>query len=154
MAFSSLIIVLFIFLLAGVLVVRPFLEDGAGQTLSATGRYDSLLAERERLYRAIEDLDLELELQKISTEEHDLARQELLKDAAVVLKKIEDHPYQAKAKKGKKARRPSTDDADLERLIAERRKDLQAARVDVCPSCGQAVSADDQFCSNCGEKLA
>jgi hypothetical protein len=152
MAFSSLIIVLFVFLLAGVLVIRPFLEDGAGTTLSTSGRYDSLLAERERLYGAIEDLDMAFELQKISEGEHTRGRQDLLKEAAVVLKKIEDHP--SYSKKGKKSGRPAAGDDDLELLIAERRKSLQGARADVCPICGQSVSAEDQFCSSCGERLA
>ncbi len=152
MAFSSLIIVLFIFLLAGVLVVRPFLEDGSQNALSSAGRYDSLLAERERLYRAIEDLDLDLELQKISEDEHDKGRQELLSEAAAVLQKIENHPRHSKYRI-QDSRTVESDD-DLERLIAERRKVLQAARGDVCPKCGQAISTDDQFCSSCGEKLA
>ena len=151
MAFSSLIIVLFIFLLAGVLVIRPFLENGAGQALSATGRYDSLLAERERIYSAIEDLELDFELKKISEEEHDRGRQVLLKEAATVLKKIDDHPYHAK--KGKKTSPTAAGDDDLERLIAERRKTLHGSRVDVCPACGKPVSVDDLFCSSCGEKL-
>jgi len=152
MAFSSLIIVLFIFLLAGVLVVRPFLEDTSEKALSVVGRYDSLLAERERLYRAIEDLDLDFELQKISEDEHDRGRKELLSEAALVLRKIEDHPHHSKQRK-QINQVVSTDD-DLERLIAERRKTLQAAKVDVCPNCGNAISKDDQFCSGCGEKLA
>ena len=152
MAFSSLIVVLFIFLLAGVLVVRPFLEDDSKKTLSAAGRYDSLLAERERLYRAIEDLDLDFELQKISEDEHDRGRKELLSEAALVLQKIEDHPRHSKQRK-QINHAVSTDD-DLERLIAERRKTLQAAKVEVCPHCGNAISKDDQFCSGCGEKLA
>lgn len=152
MAFSSLIIVLFIFLLAGVLVARPFLEDSPRQVLSAAGRYDSLLAERERLYGAIEDLDLDYDLKKISDEEHDKGRQELLKEAAAVLQKIEDHPYHARG--GKRSSLPAAGDDDLERMIAERRKTLQAAREDVCPACGKPIAVNDKFCNSCGEKLA
>ncbi|MEJ2412740.1 MAG: zinc ribbon domain-containing protein [Anaerolineales bacterium] len=152
MTVSSLIIVLVIFLLAGLLVVRPFLDADSGQMLSTAGRYDSLLAERERIYNAIESLDQDFEFQKISREEHDRGRQELLREAAVVLQKLEKHP--GHSKKGKKASTLSAGDDDLERLIAERRNALQAARGELCPACGQPVAEDDQFCSNCGEKLA
>lgn len=152
MTFSSLIIVLFIFLLAGVLVVRPFLDADSGQVLSTAGRYDSLLAERERIYNAIESLDQDFDFQKISSEVHDRGRQELLREAAVVLQKLEKHPDHSK--KGKKTSTLTAGDDDLERLIAERRNALKATSGELCPACGEAVAEDDQFCSNCGEKLA
>jgi hypothetical protein len=151
MTFSSLIIVLFIFLLVGLIIFRPFLDQEMTLGSAGSSRYDSLLAERERLYAAIEELDLNLELNKISKQEYTNGRNELLANAASVLKKIEEHPLSAR--KDPDAIPPDPDDANLERMIAERRQALKAARVDVCPSCGEAISPEDQFCSSCGERV-
>lgn len=151
MAFSSLIIVIFIFLLAGLVVIRPILEDAPGQSYGTSGQADSLLAERERLYAAIEELDLNLELQKISEEEYAQARQELLIQAAAVVEKLEKLP--SSARKKKKSGRVNAGDDELDRLIAERRKALKHAKEALCPSCGKAISPADQFCSHCGEKV-
>ena len=151
MTFSSLIIVIFIFLLAGLIVIRPFLDQDKRLKRDGSSRYDSLLAERERLYSAVEELDLNLELNKISAEEHTQSRKELLVEAAAVLKKIEEHPFQAR--NPARESRPAEADDELERMIAERRQALQAAREDRCPACGKGVSPADQFCSSCGEGL-
>ncbi len=151
MTFASLIVVLFIFLLVGLLVMRPFLEDATPSVASASGRFNSLVAEKERLYRAIEELDLNLELHKISEEDYDRRRQQLLVNAAAVLEKLDGHP--SSHGKARNTSRPQAGDDDLERLIAERRKALQADRGEFCPKCGAAVSGEDQFCSNCGAKL-
>lgn len=152
MTFSALIIVLFIFLLAGLIVFRPFLDQDTSLERAGSSRFDSLLAERERLYAAIEELDLDLELKKISKEEHALGRNDLLVDAAAIVKKIEEHPYSS-AREELRTGPPTRVDDDLERMIAERRQALQAARGDLCPACGNAATPGDQFCSHCGERL-
>ena len=150
MTFPSTLVTLFIFILAGILVLRPFLvQDSRKKT--GLGIYDSLLAEKERLYASIEDLDLDLELDKISPEVHAQSREDLLVEAARVLKELDD--YQRKT--GKKRSKPEvvTDDQKLDRMIAERRKELLAAQADQCPNCGKPVLEGDQFCSHCGDRL-
>ena len=150
MTTSALIIVLFIFILAGLIVLRPFLDQERGVQRSGGGLYDSLLAEKERLYASIEDLDLNLELEKISLEEHAQGRDDLLHQAARVLKELDAHPYSSRSQK---PRESLGADDKLEKMIAERRKKIQAAQNASCPTCGEPVAKGDQFCSHCGGKL-
>jgi hypothetical protein len=150
MTFGSTIVVLFIFILAGMIVMRPFLVNTKDQKSPGSGSYDSLLAEKERLYASIEDLDLNLELNKISPEEHAQGRDELLYQAARVLKKLDAHPYTSRVKKTPEA---LSDDQELEKMIAERRKKIKSSQETVCPECGESVAKGDQFCSHCGGQL-
>jgi len=150
MTLGSSIIVLFIFLLTGLLVLRPILVGSEDQDNAGTAEYDSLLAEKERLYAAIEDLDLNFELKKVSQEEHGQARQELLNQAAAVLKELDAHPSNSPRKA--KHDLLSKDDK-LEKMIAARREKIQGLQRLLCPGCGEPVTEGDQFCSHCGEKL-
>lgn len=150
MTLGSTIVVLFIFLLTGMLVMRPFLVKDKDQSGAGSGLYDSLLAEKERLYASIEDLDLNLELEKISLEEHAQGRDDLLHQAARVLKELDAHPYSSRSQK---PRESLGADDKLEKMIAERRKKIQAAQNASCPTCGEPVAKGDQFCSHCGGKL-
>ena len=152
MTASALIIVLFIFILTGLIVLRPFLDRNNQVQRSGSSVYDSLLAEQERLLSAIEELDLDLELKKISADEHGLARQNLLTQAAEVLKEMDKYSKPDKAKAKGVNREDSTPDDDLEKLIQERRKQIKKQRTDVCSSCGEAIVPGDQFCSQCGKK--
>jgi hypothetical protein len=151
MTLGSFLIVLLIFILAGLIIIRPFLFKSGVAGRSSSSTYDSLIAEKERLLSAIEELDLELELNKISITEHSRNRDLLLAEAAVVLKKIDKH------EKSVKSKTPITDleepDEDLEKMIAARRQELQSKRSRSCPNCERTVLQDDQFCSHCGESL-
>ncbi len=150
MTLVSTIIVLFIFLLASLLVIRPFLVESDDQKGDGSGSYDSMLAEKERLYGSIEDLDRDLELEKISLEEHAKEREDLLRQAAMVLKELDAHPYSTQSKVSVEA---LPDDDKLEKMIAERRKKIQESQMVICPTCGQSVAEGDKFCSHCGGKL-
>lgn len=149
MTLTSLIIVLFIFVISGLIVLRPFLDQVSGKISPVSGVYDSLLAERERLLSSIEELDLDLELNKISGKEHALDRNLLLTQAADVLKELDKYSKPKAAQKGK-SKKGKED--DLEKMIEERRKKLQEDQAVTCSSCGKPIGADDQFCSHCGGK--
>ncbi len=151
MVLSSILILLGIFILAGVIIIRPFLVELDTRGESGPGKNDSLLAERERLLSAIEDLDLEYDLKKISSREHTRNRDILLSQAAEVLMQLD------KLKKASPAGKfissaPGGED-DLEDMIEARRRELKRDNFSYCSHCGQAVKPDDQFCGQCGEKL-
>ncbi|GEM_PF-3024158 len=112
---------------------------------------DSLVAERERLLHAIEEIDLEYELKKISSEEHTRNRDILLSDAARVLKELDSLPKSSSAKKKKTA--PVQDEDHLERMIADRRKQLKGEMSLTCSHCGESVEEGAQYCSHCGGAL-
>lgn len=149
MTLLSFIIVLFVFIMAGLIVVRPFQGSDAGKISRTAGLYDSLLAERERLLSAIEELDLDLELKKVSTSQHAQARAGLLSQAADVLRDLDKI---SKPKTGKKKAVKVRSDDELEKMIRDRRKKLQEQKTIFCKSCGNPIAADDQFCSHCGGK--
>ena len=151
MTASALIIVLFIFILTGLIVLRPFFDKGYRLQKAGSGVYDSLLAEQERLLSAIEELDLDLELKKISSTEHELDRQHLLTQAAAVLRELDKYSKPKKSKASKQAIDTSPED-DLEQMIKERRSQIQAQRTELCSSCGEKIVPGDQFCSQCGSK--
>jgi len=129
--------------------MRPFLDKVDGRISRTVGIYDSLIAERERLLSAIEDLDLDLELKKISPADHAQDRNTLLTQAADVLKELD---RVSKPKNGKKAAANASVDDELEKMIQDRRKRLKEQKSITCSSCGKPIAADDQFCSHCGKK--
>jgi hypothetical protein len=151
MSFASFLIVALIFILTGLFILRPFLVKSETKGRSSSSLYDSLIAERERLLSAIEELELELDLKKISEKEYSRNRDLLLVEAAEVLKKIDK--YQKKHKIKDVDISTQTEEDDLERLIAERRKQLKTQRFRTCSNCEKEVGENDQFCSHCGEEL-
>jgi len=151
MAFSSFLIVLVIFILAGVIIIRPFFMETTSQLTKRPEKFDSLLAEKERLLSSIEDLDLEFELDKISPQEHTRSRDLLLTEAADVLRQLDKYTKPAKTKKQVPA--PLEVDDELEKMITARRQELTAEKSKLCPNCGKTVQEGDQFCSFCGGAL-
>jgi hypothetical protein len=150
MTFGSILIVLLIFILSGYYIIRPFLVKSELTGRSSSSIYDSLSAERERLLLAIEELDLELDLNKISSREHSRNRDILLAEAAEVLRKLDKYK---KSGKGKKATPVKAEPDDLEKMINDRKKQLKAEKSRSCSHCGKTVKDNDQFCSHCGETL-
>ncbi len=151
MAFGSLIIILAIFVLSGVVIIRPFWVELDTRKVPHPGKYDSLLAERERLLSSIEDLDLEYDLKKISSQEHTRNRDILLAQAAEVLMELDKLGIPSKNKQ--QLGTPPVVGDDLEKMIAARRRELQQEKSNFCSSCGKAVKAGDQYCGHCGAEL-
>ncbi|MCJ7718058.1 MAG: zinc ribbon domain-containing protein [Anaerolineales bacterium] len=151
MAFSSFLIVLVIFVLTGSIIVRPFLVEQHTGSPDVPQKYDSLLADRERLLSAIEDLDLEFELEKISSKDHSRNRDILLAEAAEVLVQLDK--LEKRVPKNKRISSPTESGDDLEEMIETRRRELKGDKSSFCSNCGKAVKLEDQFCGQCGEKL-
>jgi rubrerythrin len=151
MALSSFLIVLVIFILAGFVIIRPFLVEVDTRGTTLPRKNDSLLAEKERLLSSIEDLDLEYDLKKISSREHTRNRDILLSQAAEVLMKLDKLEKTAPVEK-RISSAPSGED-DLEKMIKARRRELKGEKSSYCSHCGKTVKPDDQFCGQCGEKL-
>jgi hypothetical protein len=151
MAFSSFLIVLVIFFLAGIFIVRPFLVEQNISTPVVPKKYDSLRAEKERLLSSIEDLDLEYDLQKISSQEHIRNRDILLSKAAEILVQLDK--LEKKVPKNMRVSTFVENEDDLEAMIETRRRELKGDKSRYCSHCGKAVKPEDQYCRKCGEKL-
>jgi hypothetical protein len=151
MAVSSFLIILGIFILTGGIIIRPFLVEMDTRGAPVPKKYDSLTAEKERLLSSIEDLDLEFDLEKISSLEHTRNRDILLSQAAEVLMQLDKLNKTSLADK-RISSAPSGED-DLEVMIEARRRELKGDKSSYCSHCGKTVKAEDQFCGQCGEKL-
>ena len=186
MEVGAIFLILALAVVVGLFVSRPFLSSRP--VSKATEAVDSsqeahhrstLLAERDRLLNALQELDFDHGLGKIPAEDYQPQRSALLQRAANVLRELdaigeagsptsaEEWVEQAVAARRadgmQKARMAEAGavavvdapveaarDDDLEMLIASRRKQRQEKSGGFCPKCGRPVQKSDKFCSNCG----
>jgi hypothetical protein len=180
---GSIFLILALVFVVGLFVSRPFFaaKDAAAERSvlsdSAEHRRSSLLAERDRLLTAIQELDFDHRLGKIPAEDYPATRAGLMQNAALVLRRldefqesvqrgsVEDRIEQAiaahradaavvsagkvPAAAGLAAAVAERDD-DVEELIAARRREREEKSSGFCPKCGRPVKKSDRFCSKCG----
>ncbi|PWH20200.1 MAG: hypothetical protein DDG59_00910 [Anaerolineae bacterium] len=157
-----------IFLLLGILLVvilylaRPFLLHRATLVTQEEHTLSALLAEKERLLSAIQELDFDHALGKIPAEDYPIQRSALIAEAAEVMQKIDslrEQPIVARANARQPAqlRQPfkveAEPDDELEAIIASRRRERAEKAVGFCPQCGKPVQQSDRFCAKCGTPL-
>lgn len=182
MDLGSLFLVLAVILLVGVFVSRPLYQRDANRRLverasavqEAEHKRSALMAERDRIILALQDLEFDHVLGKIPPEDYPEQRAALLHSGADVLRQLdelgalgpavsaEDRLEAAVAARRADAavkappRRPAVraDEDEVEALVAARRKARQEKAGGFCPKCGKPVTKDDQFCSRCGAVLS
>jgi len=163
-----------VFLLLAVLLLVIFyvaqpLFQRATRLTEGERRLSALLAEKDRLLNALQELDFDASLGKVSAEDYPAQRGALLQAGAQVLRQIDQlAPAQAAATPAEDrleaaiaTRRlatsgPAVSDEDLEERVAQRRASRSASREKVagfCPRCGKPVLASDRFCPSCGSSL-
>jgi rubrerythrin len=92
-------------------------------------------AGHEAVLAALRDLDFDFKTGKVSEDDYQSLRAQLLVQAAQYIE----------------AERKAEE--QLEALIQSRRKNKQPVRMFSCPSCGNKIHGGDLFCSSCGTKL-
>ena len=134
-------------------VARPFV------TLTRSVRSDdpvlsALLAERDRVLIALQELDFDHTLGKIPADEYPSQRENLLQSGAGILRQLHEHSGATRkpAVKPGLARTTSSDD-EIEDLIANRRSMRKEKTGGFCPKCGKPVLLSDRFCPRCGHSL-
>ena len=131
MQISSLLVGLALLAAALVYVGRPFFEKPRkGAKIVVKARQDQA---RESVLYALRDLDFDYRTGKISEEDYQPLRAQLLVEAAQFMQKENKEQEQ------------------LEALIQSRRK--SQSRQLSCPSCGNKIVLGDTFCSFCGTRL-
>lgn len=190
---GSLFLILALALLVALFVARPILFRGAGagtERLKQVREQDqeqdhlrsSLLAERDRVLTALQELDFDYSMGKIPEEDYPEQRAELMNRGAVVLRRLDElqpasgQPdlVEARIEAAVAARRadaavyaPVSDAAapadgsgipaaaadELEELVASRKRARQEKAAGFCPSCGRPVQKSDKFCARCGMSL-
>jgi hypothetical protein len=179
MDIGSLFLVLALLVLVGMFVSRPFFEKETVLIDQAERQEEHelshLLAERDRILNALQELDFDNELHKIPEEDYAAQRALLLQKGADVLRQLDAHqPEEAGSTAEERieaaiaARRiavgqasaapngrkqsvvvASPDDA-VEALLADRRRVRQEKAAGFCPQCGGPVQISDRFCPKCG----
>lgn len=183
MDIGSLFVILALFVLVGLFVSRPFFEKKAVTDSLTETQEDHeisyLLAERDRILNALQELDFDNELHKIPEEDYAYQRALLLQRGAEVLRNLDALQPQAVPSSAEErletaiaARRlavgaastapngrkqavavASPDDA-LEAMLADRRRVRQEKATGFCPQCGSPVQKSDRFCPKCGAKTS
>ena len=181
MDIGSIFLILGLFLLVGLFIARPILERKAVSLSQEDRQVSSLLAERDQILNALQELDFDFALGKIPEADYPGQRGALLKSGADILRqldalRIENNHDDAEAREARleaviAARRADAanrrvapngaagrvvhvPDDDLEAVIASRRREHKEKAVGFCPQCGRPVQKSDRFCPKCGALLA
>jgi rubrerythrin len=155
-------------------VAQPFMERRGRRLTAEAHEVSTLMAERDRVVNALQELDFDYNLNKIPEEDYPVQRAELLKKGADVLKKLDEllsSPNGEEAgREGVTADRIESavaarradlasaqaavrDDDEVEALIAARRKTRKEKSGGFCPRCGKPILVSDRFCPHCGKSI-
>lgn len=140
-------------------LVTPLLGNRSRGVTEEPQEASSLLAERERLLNALQELDFDFQLGKIPEEDYPAQRADLLRKGAEVLKKLDAiapsrPPVRAPGgTSANAARTEALSDDELESMLAARRKERKTRAAGFCPRCGKPILVTDQFCPSCGKSL-
>jgi hypothetical protein len=157
----AIFILLILLVIIILFVTRPFFDRRRVLSDHDSQEASSLMAERERLLTALQELDFDQALGKIPGEDYPVQRAALLQKGAEVLRQLDALLPANKEQDGRKVQPPGTEpqpfvllsDDDLEDLLAKRRTAHKDKSAGFCPSCGKPVLKSDVFCPSCGSTL-
>jgi hypothetical protein len=176
MDIGSILLLLGILVVVMLFILQPFIDERRNKvlitealpTIEKEMHISSMLAERERILRALQELDFDFNLGKIPEADYPTQRQFLLQKGAEVIKKLDEISGDDQSKdqltriediiRGDSSKVHIEDekivkDADVESLIAARKRTKESKPDGFCPKCGKPVSKIDKFCSKCGTTL-
>ena len=171
MDLSAIFFLLAVLILVGMYLYAPFTgRSRRSATTQEEHEVSGLMAERDRMINALQELDFDFKLGKIPEEDYPAQRAELLKKGADILRKLDElRPAAVSAtnaedrlEKAVAARRADAavaarvaiSDDDIESQLSARRKQRKEKSAGFCPRCGQPVLVSDRFCPSCGKSLA
>jgi rubrerythrin len=172
MEIGAIFLLLAVLVFTALFIARPFMERGRTTTVSAEEQeLSSLMAERDRLITALQELDFDHALGKIPSEDYPGMRATLLQQASDVLRRMDAFQPQitnttdaesrveaviaarrADASVQKSEKHEVSDD-DLEDLVASRRAARKEKSAGFCPKCGKPILRTDRFCPHCGKAI-
>lgn len=165
MDIGSVLLLLGLLLMVVLYLVRPFLLHRSTLVTKEEHTLSYLLAEKERLLDAIQELDFDHTLGKIPEADYPLQRAALVAEAAAVVQQIETlrqqqplpkepaRTLQTVTQPRRAASLEASPDDEIEALIASRRRERSEKAAGFCPHCGRPVQQSDRFCSKCGTPL-
>jgi hypothetical protein len=177
MDIGSILLILAMLILVGLFIARPLFDRQAvivnGRTRREDHELSSLLAERDRVLNALQELDFDYSLGKIPEEDYPAQREALVSYGAMVLRKLDElqakpdasgveerlelaiaarraEAVQAGPPPAVTAALPLLEDDEIEARLASRRRERKDKSAGFCPQCGRAVQKSDRFCPGCG----
>jgi hypothetical protein len=169
MELTAIFFSLAVLILVGMFLYAPFMERRARGVTEEEHELSALMAERDRVINALQELDFDFRLGKIPEDDYPTQRASLLQKGADILRKIDTLAPQAASAQDTEARleraiaarradasnaKPDVSDDDLESMISSRRKGRTNKSAGFCPKCGKPVMVTDRFCPSCGKSLA
>jgi rubrerythrin len=172
MDIGAIFLLLSVCLLTGIFVARPFLERRRISSISADDQQlSALLAERDRLIMALQELDFDHTLGKIPAQDYPVMRASLLQQASNALRSLDTlQPQNASSTDAEsrveaviaarradaaveKVEKHEISDDDLDEMVASRRVSRKEKSAGFCPKCGKPVLRSDRFCPHCGKPI-
>lgn len=172
MDLGAVLLLIALLLLVALFLAAPLMTDPARRTFQESPEVSSLMAERDRVITALQELDFDFKLGKIPAEDYPSQRLSLVQKGADILRKLDllapavapsgsarldansRLEHAAAAGRADSARAPKIlADDEIESMLAARRGARRAGSAGFCPRCGRPVLMTDQFCPNCGKAL-
>lgn len=173
MDIAALFFSLALLVLVGIYLYAPLARRNARPITEEEHELSALMAERDRILNALQELDFDFKLGKIPAEDYPLQRTALLQKGAEILKKLDEikpdstqPDIETRIERTIAARRaervpakgaqivsPVFANDDLEAAISTRRRSRNQKSGGVCPKCGKPVMSSDRFCPSCGKAL-
>ena len=184
MDIGSILLILALLVAVIFFIGRPLLDRKAYTVQTTTALEDhelsSLLAERDRVLIALQELDFDNALGKIPSEDYPYHRADLIDEGSLILRQIDelqpsdsDASAEARLETAIAARRADgalqpaavsaiagngyksvPPDDEIEALIAKRKRSRTEKATGFCPQCGSPLQQADRFCPKCGYKIA
>jgi rubrerythrin len=178
MEIGSFLLLLALLIPVSLFIARPLLDKEAAAVTPEEDLQEhelsTLLAERDRILTALEELDFDNALGKIPEGDYEPTRERLLMQGAEVLRRIDEiDPRSADPdmeerieaaiaerreaiSRGDETPQAVVVDADdeVELQLAARRRAREGKSAGFCPQCGRPVQESDRFCPKCGNTLA
>lgn len=175
MEIGSFFLLLALLIPVSLFIARPLLDKEAAVVTPEEDMQEhelsALLAERDRILTALEELDFDNSLGKIPEGDYDPTRERLLAQGAEVLRKIDaidpstaDPEMEDRIEAAIAERRAATAgtrqaivvdaDDEVELQLAARRRAREGKSAGFCPKCGRPIQESDRFCPKCGNALA
>jgi hypothetical protein len=161
MDLAAVLFLIALLLAVSLYLVTPLMGNRSSRVTEDTQETSSLLAERERLLNALQELDFDFNLGKIPAEDYPAQRAELLQKGTEILKKLDalaplrpptvSRPAAAEVSATEQT--ASLSDDEIESMLAARRKARKTKAAGFCPRCGKPILITDQFCPSCGKAL-
>jgi len=168
MDIGSIFLILAVLIPVVIFIARPLMERKSTAVTVEEHEYSALLAERDRVLNALQELEFDQTLGKIPESQYPSQRANMMRYGAEILRQIDEYEgsrsettIDDRLEETIAARKIATavvnPDDELEIMIAARRREQkstgQAKTGGFCPQCGNCVQESDRFCPKCGEAL-